>query len=119
MQILQLINQTRNIVVGDRVTVADTSLSRMLGLLGTTGLGKGEGLWIRPSSGVHTVGMRFPIDVIGLDKNLRVLKLWKHLRPYRITSVSVALRSVVELSSGRIAECQVQVGDLFRFTSQS
>ncbi len=115
MQVLQVINQTRNTVVGDRITVADSSLSRMIGLLGRSGLSEGEGLWIRPSSGVHTVGMRFSIDVVGLNKDKRVIKLWKNLRPYRVTSVSVALRSVVELPSGRIASCMVQVGDLFEF----
>ena len=118
MQLLQVINQTRDILVGDRVTVADTSLSRMIGLLGKSGLDSGEGLWIRPSSGVHTVGMRFPIDVIGLDQNLMVIKLWRDLRPYRLTAVSITLRSVVELPAGRIAECKVQLGDHLRFTFQ-
>lgn len=115
MQVLQVMNQTRDTMIGDRVTVADTSLRRMVGLLGRSELGAGEGLWIRPSSGVHTIGMRFPIDVVGLDKNHRVVRLWKYLRPYRITSVSAALRSVVELPPGRIAECQIQVGDLVHF----
>ena len=115
MQILQVINQTRDTMVGDRIKVADTSLSRVMGLLGKRGLAKGEGLWIRPSSGVHTVGMRFPIDVIGLDKDQRVIKLWKGLQPYRMTSVSVALRSVIELPPGRITECQIQVGDVLQF----
>ena len=115
MQVLQVMNQTRDTMVGDRVTVADTSLRRMVGLLGRSELGTGEGLWIRPSSGVHTIGMRFPIDVVGLDKNHRVIKLWRCLRPYRMTSVSAALRSVVELPPGRILESQIQIGDLFHF----
>lgn len=115
MQVLQVRNQTRDTMIGDRVTVADTSLRRMVGLLGKNELGPGEGLWIRPSSGVHTIGMRFPIDVVGLDKNHRVIKLWQCLRPYRMTSVSAALRSVVELPPGRIMECQIQVGDLIDF----
>ena len=115
MEVLQVINQTRDKMVGDRVEIADTSISRMIGLLGRRRLSPGEGLWIRPSSGVHTVGMRFPIDVIGLDKHQRVIKLWKHLRPYRVTSVSAALRSVVELPSGRIAECEIELGDLLQF----
>ena len=102
-------------MIGDRITVADTSLLRMVGLLGRTQLDAGEGLWIRPSSGVHTIGMRFPIDVVGLDKDNRVIKLWNYLRPYRMTSVSAALRSVVELPPGRIMECQIQLGDLFQF----
>ena len=117
MQVLQVINQTRSTVIGARITVAATSLRRMRGLLGRSSLGHGEGLWIRPSSGVHTIGMRFVIDVIGLGKEQRVIRLWNNLRPYRVTSVSVSLRSVIELPPGRIAECQVQVGDLFQFNA--
>ena len=115
MRVLQVINQTRDTSVGDRILVADSSLTRMVGLLGRGALAAGEGLWIRPSSGVHTVGMRFSIDVIGLDKSLRVVRLWSHLRPYRMTSIDVAMRSVVELPAGRITECEVQLGDVFEF----
>ena len=111
MREVRVVNQTRGTVVGERITVADTSITRMVGLLGKTGLDAGRGLWIKPSSGVHTIGMKFPIDVIGLDKNKVVVKLWQRLVPYRITSVSTKLRSVVELPPGRIAECGVELGD--------
>jgi len=111
MRVLKVIDETRGTLIGDRVEVAETSLTRMVGLLGRTGINAGGGLWIKPSSGVHTIGMKFPIDVIGLDKNRRVIKLWQNLVPYRLTSVSGKLRSVVELSAGRIAECNVQLGD--------
>jgi uncharacterized membrane protein (UPF0127 family) len=108
---LRAVNITRGTMVGDCVTVADTSLSRAVGLLGKHGLDAGGGLWIRPSSGVHTVGMKFAIDVVGLDRELRVIKLWKCLRPFRITSVSLKLRSVLELPSGAIDLSQTQLGD--------
>jgi hypothetical protein len=55
--------------------------------------------------------MKFTIDVVGLDRELRVIKLWKRLRPFRITSVSLKLRSVLELPSGAIDLSQTQVGD--------
>jgi hypothetical protein len=74
----------------------------MFGVLGRCGLNAGERLWIKPSFGVHTVGMRFPIDVIGLDKNLKVVKIWPHLAPFRVTSISLKVRSVIELGAGRI-----------------
>ena len=112
MRVVKVVNETRGTLVGDRVEVAETSLRRMKGLLGRTGLDAGAGLWIKPSSGVHTVAMKFAIDVIGLDKERRVIKLWQNLVPYRITSVSSKLRSVVELPAGRIAECSVQLGDV-------
>ena len=104
-------NTNRETVIGDQVEVADTSRTRLFGLLGKRNLDTGKGLWIKPSSGVHTLGMMFSIDVIGLDKNLRVTRLWPDLVPYRVTSVSNKVRSVIELPAGRIAECNVQLGD--------
>lgn len=111
---VQVMNETRRTLIGDRVEVADTSWTRLVGLLGRSGLRAGEGLWIRPSSGVHTMGMRFPIDVIGLDRQLRVMKLWKNLVPFRVTSLSWTMHSVIELPAGRIAETGVAVGDSLR-----
>ena len=114
-RLVTVVNETRGTLLGDRIEVADTSLSRFLGLIPKRGLNAGEGLWIRPSSGVHTFGMKFAIDVIGLDKNRQVIKLWQNLVPYRISSISGRLRSVVELSAGRIAECKVELGDVLQF----
>ncbi len=76
MRLVKVVEQTRGTVIGDRVEVADTSWTRMRGLLGRAGLDAGAGLWIKPSSGVHMIGMKFAIDVIGLDKDRRVIKLW-------------------------------------------
>jgi hypothetical protein len=117
MRVVTVTDTTRGTVIGDRVQVADTSLSRVVGLLGRRGLDAGGGLWIKPSSGVHTLGMMFSIDVIGLDKELRVVKLWPRLVPFRVTSVSLKVRSVVELEAGRIEACQVQLGDLLQISS--
>jgi hypothetical protein len=117
MQLLTVTDETRGSIIGNRIQIADTSLSRMVGLLGRRGVDAGGGLWINPSSGIHTFFMRFPIDVIGLDKNMRVIKLWNGLVPWRITSISLQLRSVIELSTGRIAECGVQLGDVLRISS--
>ena len=112
MRVVKVVNETRGTVIGERVEVAETSLTRMKGLLGRTGVEAGTGLWIRPSSGVHTIGMKFPIDVIGLNSKREVIRIWENLVPGRLTSLSGRLRSVVELSAGRIAECEVQLGDV-------
>jgi uncharacterized protein len=116
MRVVRVTDTTSGIVIGDRIKVADTSLSRMFGLLGKHELTAGEGLWINPSSGVHTVGMRFVIDVIGLDKDLRVVKLWQRLIPFRVTSINLKIRSVIELEAGKIEACKVEVGDLFQIS---
>jgi uncharacterized membrane protein (UPF0127 family) len=111
MILFRVTNTTRGTTVGNRVELANTSMARMFGLLGRRGLAAGAGLWIKPSSGVHTVGMSFSIDVVGLDHKFRVVKLWRCLRPLRVTSVSLKLKSVLELPCGTIDEAQIEIGD--------
>jgi uncharacterized membrane protein (UPF0127 family) len=108
---LRVTNTTRGTTVGDSIELADTSLRRMFGLLGRRGLDAGGGLWIKPSSGVHTFGMAFKIDVVGLDGSLKVIKLWRCLVPFRVTSVSMKMKSVLELPCGTIAQSQIKIGD--------
>jgi uncharacterized protein len=102
---------TRGTAVGTRITIADTSLTRLIGLAGRRGLDSGCGLLIRPSSGIHTFGMLFSIDVLALSKDLRVLKLWHRLAPFRMTSVNLKRHSMLELPAGQISNCRMQVGD--------
>jgi len=105
--------------VGDAVELADTSRKRLFGLLGRRGLDAGGGLWIRPSSGVHTFFMAFKIDVVGLDGDLKVIKLWHCLAPFRLTSVSFRMRSVLELPCGTIARLGMKVGDQLHISAVS
>jgi uncharacterized membrane protein (UPF0127 family) len=118
MRTVTITNETRAAVVGDRIEIANKALTRMVGLLGRRGIAPGGGLLIRPSSGVHTIGMSFPIDVIGLDKKMRVIKLWNSLIPYRLTSLSWKMQTVIELPAGRISEIGVQLGDTLRIDKQ-
>ena len=112
MQTVEILNETQGSSVGERIECADSSWTRMFGLLGRHGLAEGGGLWITPSSGVHTMFMRFTIDVVGLDKHRRVVKLTPRLRPYRIGGLSLKVRSVVELAEGTIAQRKIQLGDV-------
>src|ERR1041385_3301979 len=86
-------------VVCERCTVAATSLRRMKGLLGRSGLSPDEGMWIRPASSVHTFFMRFPIDVVFLDRDLVVRKVAPSVKPWRMAFARHS-RSVLELSAG-------------------
>ena len=61
--------------MGTRIAIADTSLTRLVGLMGRRRLDAGCGLLIRPSCGIHTFGMLFSIDVVALDRSLRVVKV--------------------------------------------
>jgi uncharacterized membrane protein (UPF0127 family) len=106
-------NKTRETFVATEATVADSYVRRLVGLLGKTKRWArlGTGLWIIPSRGVHTIGMLFPIDVIFLDKNKEVVGVEEHVRPFRISRVSLKAASVLELPPHTIYRSGTQVGD--------
>lgn len=96
------------LAVVERCTVADRFFPRLRGLLGRKALGRGEGLLLSPSSSVHTCFMRFPIDVVFLDDELRVLGVSSAVRPWRLAGRRGA-RHVLELGAGE-AESRSIVG---------
>jgi uncharacterized protein len=106
-----VINKTRSTIIGDNIELADTHLSRLLGLAGRRQLYAGCGLLIRPSSGVHTFGMRFAIDVIALDKSEKVKRIWHRMSPFRVTAIDFETCSVLELAAGEADRHQIDVGD--------
>jgi uncharacterized membrane protein (UPF0127 family) len=112
---MNLRNITRSTTVGTRITIADTSLTRLVGLAGRRRLDAGCGLLIRPSSGIHTFGMLFSIDVVALSWSLQVLKLWHRLAPFSVTSINLKTHSILELPAGQISNCQIEVGDQLDF----
>jgi uncharacterized protein len=105
-----IVNLTRGNVVCEQAVIADRARRRMRGLLGRRSLPPGEGMLLQPSPSIHTAFMRFPIDVVFLDRNLRVIKLVEHLPPWH-TASAMEGRSTLELASGEIVRRQVQVGD--------
>lgn len=112
---MNLMDTTRATVVGTRIITADTSITRLIGLLGQRRLDAGCGLLIMPSSGIHTFGMLFPIDVVALNKNLQVMKVWHRLAPFRITIINLKTHSMLELPAGQIKNCGIEVGDQLEF----
>ena len=106
-------NKTRQTFVATEVTVADSYVRRLVGLLGKTKrwAQNGKALWIVPSQGVHTIGMLFPIDLIYLSKEKQVIHVEEFVRPFRISKVSLKTRSVIELPPHTIYRTGTQVGD--------
>jgi len=111
-------NKTRETFVATEATVADSYVRRLVGLLGKTKRWAqlGRGLWIVPSRGVHTIGMLFPIDLIFLSKEKEVVHVEEHVRPFRISAVSLRAMSVVELPAHTIYRTGTQVGDRLEIT---
>jgi uncharacterized membrane protein (UPF0127 family) len=103
-------NASVNKVLADRVGVAATRAARAVGLLSRSGLEPGEALWIVPSRGVHTWGMRFTIDVLALDETGTVIDCVSNLRPWRVRLPRKGTAGVLELPAGTLAASGTQLG---------
>jgi uncharacterized membrane protein (UPF0127 family) len=90
-------------VVCERCVLADRPLSRLRGLMGRRSLPSGHGLLLRPSPSIHTCFMRFPIDAVFLDRDLRVVSVRGRLRTWRFAGQRGA-RAVLELPAGEAAK---------------
>jgi uncharacterized protein len=100
-------------LVCDPCVVADTAPSRMRGLLGRDSLEPAEGLLIRPTNSVHMFFMRFPIDVVFLDRELTVKKIVEVLRPWRMAG-SRGAKAALEIPAGEAARRGITVGERLR-----
>jgi uncharacterized membrane protein (UPF0127 family) len=108
-------NTSTGTIIADRVGVAATRADRAVGLLSRSGLDPGEALWIVPSRGVHTWGMRFPIDVLALDGSGIVIDCVSGLKPWRIRLPRRGTAGVLELAAGRLASCGTTLGHRILF----
>lgn len=104
-------NLTKGSTVARRLSLADTFGKRLRGLMGRAELPQGEGLLITPCNSIHTFFMRFPIDVLFIDEHRCVVHLIPALKPYRLSPLVRAARSVVELPAGTIARTRTETGD--------
>jgi uncharacterized membrane protein (UPF0127 family) len=94
--------------------MAETTLARMRGLLGRDGLEPGSGMLIDASPSVHMFFMRFPVDVVFLDRDRKVVRVVEWLRPWRVAGARRAA-AALELPAGAAAAAGVEVGDVLAF----
>ena len=115
---LRVFNETRGTVVAEDVRLAEGVWSRFWGLMGRKALDEGAGLLLRPSSSIHTAFMRFAIDVVFLDRSLRVVKVVPEMKPFRATVAFGAAHSALELNAGAAAAAQVGSGDQLKLADR-
>ena len=97
-------------LVAERAVLASNPWTRMKGLLGRASMPASEAIILRPAASIHTLFMRFALDIIYLDREDRVVKVVPNLVPYRFSAAKKA-HTVLEMTSGATAGSDLQPGD--------
>ncbi len=108
----QLVNKSKDINLLKDLKVATGFLLRAKGLIGCKQLAGQSGIWFPDCNWIHTLFMSIAIDVIYLDKNMKVYKLEKNLKPWKISFPVFRACSVVEMKAGFIDNHRVEIGDV-------
>jgi len=108
---LKIINKTSNITIAEKAVVANSFLSRLVGLLNRRFLPKGEALIITKCKSIHMFFMKFPIDAIFVDKNNHVVGIVKNIKPFQLSPVFISSNYVIEAPVGTIVKARVAIGD--------
>jgi uncharacterized protein len=117
---LRAINQTRATMLCQRLEKAGGMAGKSRGLLGRDGLEADAGMLfeagrLEPFMCMHMWFMRFPIDIVFLNRQGRVIRINHNLRPWRISSIVWGARRALELPAGTAAQSQTSVGDQIIF----
>ena len=112
-------NRTRQTFLATQLRIAETHWSRFRGLMCTDSDSflRGCGMWLVPSRGVHSFAMRFPIDVLYLNREKTVVHLEQNLKPWRVAPMRLNAASVLELPANTLHETQTAVGDQIEIAS--
>jgi hypothetical protein len=108
-------NTDSGLVIAQSLEIAATRTARRRGLMGRDSLAHGSALWIVPSRGVHTCGMRFAIDVVALDARGVVVDVVTDLRPWRLRLPRPGTLGVLELPAGTVRESRTRLGHRISF----
>lgn len=94
-----------------KISRADNILSKGIGLIGWKDFGGKNGLLLTNTNSIHTFFVRFPLDLVFLDKNMKVIKLVKNLKPFRISPIVWKAQHVLEMPSGSIEKYSINLKD--------
>jgi len=112
-------NRERETTLGDAIEVAATATQRAKGLLGRECLEDGQGLLFKGCSSLHTFFMHFPIDVLFMDKQGKVLKASMGVRPFKLVAAPLRAYYALELPAGAIEDSSTRVGDHIEFINEA
>jgi uncharacterized membrane protein (UPF0127 family) len=101
---IQLICREKEIVLGDSVQVANSFITRLKGLMFNKEMCGFDGLLIKSCNSIHTFFMKYSIDVVFLDREYRVMRIIRGLRPWRLSPIVFKANQVLELKNGSLSD---------------
>ena len=104
-------NVSKGTIVAEQARKAESFWMRLVGLMGRRRLKEGEGLLLSPCSSVQTLFMRFPIDVIFVDREAKVVKVAPAVAAFRVAFGGRGARDALEVAAGTAARSDTAVGD--------
>ncbi|MDD5692812.1 MAG: DUF192 domain-containing protein [Candidatus Omnitrophica bacterium] len=108
---MRLINHTKGVVLAEDIFVARSFFSKIKGLIGRKLLLPGQGIILEPCNSIHTFFMRFPIDVLFVNRKYRVIKAIPDFYPNKISLIYWRSARVIELPAGTIKSTDTQLQD--------
>ena len=108
---MNIVNSTRGSTLASQARRAGSFLARGRGLMMAPPLPKGGGLVIEPCNSIHMFFMRYPLDIVFLDKQGQVVFMYRGIKPWRVGRVVRGARLAIELPEGAIDRSGTQVGD--------
>ncbi len=111
---MKCINKTKNLTVVERVEIADSFSARLKGLLGRSGLAKGDALLLDPCNSIHTMFMRFTMDAVFINKEGLVVHIIRRMKPWRMSKIVFGAARTLELGEGE-SEGKFDLGDQLIF----
>jgi len=104
----------KNITLSRDVIEASSIIKRVIGLMFRPSLDCDSSMLINPCNSIHTCFMKFPIDVIFIDKKNEIIKIIRDMKPWRFSSINFNSKKVLELNAGAVGET-VEIGDKLEF----
>ena len=109
---MKLYHLSKENIIAEKVEIADSFFARAMGLMWRNSMEEKSALWIKSGTHIHTMFMRFSIDLIFVDKNLKVKKVYTRAKPWRhFFTGTWSANSVFELPEGSLSQLNVNEGD--------
>lgn len=109
---MRLVRADGNKIVSDQVILARSFLKRTLGLIVGPPLTGSQCLFIPECNSIHTVGMRYGIDAVFIDRGGKIVKIYHRLKPFRFTPFIKSARAVIEFRGGQVAGYKLSEGQV-------